>query len=107
MKLLEIFRTEEPVIDKLTFVFDEVDPLTGCNTMLATSEDGHAFNQWTEGKYEEGGDNSHLGESVWPRDNVSLVAAIGERALDGFFARLSIPTQYGRDENGQIIKEEE
>lgn len=61
MKLLEVFYTDEPVIDKWTFVFDETNPINGYFTMLATSETGRGFSQWTEGMYEPGGNNDHLG----------------------------------------------
>lgn len=62
MKLIDAYRTDDPVIDRYTFVFDEVDPLTGCNTMLGTDHDGRMFSQWTEGSYDQDGNNAHLGE---------------------------------------------
>ena len=65
MKLLDVLRTNEPVIDRWTFVFDERNPHNGCYPMLATDDDGGMFSQWTEGYYEPDGDNSHLGNQVW------------------------------------------
>jgi hypothetical protein len=61
MRILEILKTDEPVIDNWTTVFDDVDPLTGDYLMLATDHDGFMFSQWTDGQYEPDGDNSHLG----------------------------------------------
>lgn len=61
MKLLDVFHTDEPVIDRWTFVFDERDPLTGSVAMLATDYDGRMFSQWTEGEYDPDGTNAHLG----------------------------------------------
>jgi hypothetical protein len=63
MELIDTFY-QEHMIDCFTFVFDEVDPLTGYNTMLATSETGADFSQWTEGLYVPEGNNSHLGNQV-------------------------------------------
>jgi hypothetical protein len=63
MELVDCFYQRDiPVIDRYSFVFDEQDPRTGYYTMLATSETGAAFSQWTEGYYEPGGKNLHLGE---------------------------------------------
>ena len=73
-------------IDCYTFVFDELNP-GGNNTMLAMSEDGHTFSQWTSGLYDPTGDNEHLGRRITLRD-------LGHAALDGFFSRLSIPTEW-------------
>ncbi len=65
MELLDCFYQRDlPVIDRYSFVFDERDPRTGYYTMLATSETGGAFSQWTEGTYEPRGKNLHLGERV-------------------------------------------
>lgn len=61
-KLVDCFYTNEPVIDRWTFIFDERDPWTGYYTMLATDDDGRMFSQFTSGFYEPGGANSHLGE---------------------------------------------
>jgi len=99
MRLIDQFDKPEG-IDRYTFVFDEVDPLTGLNTMLALSEDGYTFSQWTEGLYDPDGDNEHLGERV-------LLSAIGATALDGFFSRLSIPDEWEEAHNTieQIIRE--
>lgn len=61
-RLIDVFRTDTPVIDKWTFVFNETNPYNhGYYTMLATSETGWGFSQWTEGDYDPGGDNAHLG----------------------------------------------
>jgi hypothetical protein len=65
MQLLDChYQREIPVTDRYTFVFDERDPRTGFYTMLATSETGASFSQWTEGFYEPDGKNLHLGERV-------------------------------------------
>ena len=65
MELVDCFYQRDiPVIDCFTFVFDERDPRTGYWTMLATSETGASFSQWTEGYYEPDGKNLHLGERV-------------------------------------------
>lgn len=62
--------------------------LTGYWTMLATDHGGRMFSQWTEGE------NEHLGKRV-------LLSAIGARALDTFFSRLSIPDDIiGEDDEG-------
>lgn len=61
-RILEVFKTDEPVIDQWTFVLDETNPLNGCYTMIATDNSGFGFSQFCEGQYEPGGDNSHLGE---------------------------------------------
>jgi hypothetical protein len=60
-------------------VFDEVDPLTRYNTttMLALSEDGYHFSQWTEGLHDPDGENEHVGPRI-------LFSAIGATVLDGF-----------------------
>ena len=63
MELIDTFHSPA-FIDCYTFVFDEIDPLTHLYTMLATSETGRNFSQWTEGHYIPGEDNSHLGERV-------------------------------------------
>ena len=60
MGLIDVFYAPE-YIDCYTFVFDDIDPHSGLYTMLGTSETGTGFSQWTEGKYEPNGDNSHLG----------------------------------------------
>lgn len=78
MKLIDCFY-QEGVIDCYTFVFDERSPLNGYYTMLATSETGCAFSQWTEGLYAPDRDNSHLGER--PR-------FIGEQLVHHVLARL-------------------
>ncbi len=65
MELVDCFYQRDiPVIDRFTFVTDERDPRTGFRTMLATSETGASFSQWTEGFYEPGGKNLHLGQRV-------------------------------------------
>jgi len=65
MELVDCFYQRDiPVIDRYSFVFDERDPRSGFYTMLATSQTGGAFSQWTEGYYEPGGKNLHLGERV-------------------------------------------
>jgi hypothetical protein len=65
MELLDCFYQRDiPVIDPYTFVFTERDPATGYRTMLGTSATGAAFSQWTEGYYEPGGKNLHLGQRV-------------------------------------------
>ena len=79
MRLIDCFY-QEGVIDCYTFVFDEQSPMTGYYTMLATSEEGRGFSQWTEGMYDPDGDNSHLGER--PR-------IIGERLVNHVLGRLT------------------
>lgn len=86
MKLIDIFYKPR-VYDAYTFVFDEQDTQTSYFTMLALSEDGHTFSQWTEGVYDPIGDNEHLGQRV-------VLSAVGAAALDGFFHRLSIPDEW-------------
>jgi hypothetical protein len=86
MELIDCYH-KESVLDCYTFVFDEHDPRTGYYTMLAMSEDGYTFSQWTSGLYAPGGANEHLGQCV-------VLSAIGAQALDGFFSRLSIPDAY-------------
>ena len=99
MRLIDQFE-KDGVIDRYTFVFDEINP-GGYNTMLALSEDGYAFSQWTSGLYDPKGENEHLGQRV-------LLSAIGARALDGFFSRLSIPREWEElhDAVEQIIRED-
>ena len=81
MRLMDCFY-QEGVIDCYTFVFDEQSPLNGYFTMLATSESGRVFSQWTEGMYDPdpGGDNVHLGER--PR-------MIGETLVNHVLERMS------------------
>lgn len=86
MEVIDSYR-KDGVLDCYTFVFDEQDPRTGFYTMLAMSEDGYTFSQWTSGVYDLAGENEHLGTRV-------LLGAIGARALDGFFSRLSIPDEW-------------
>jgi hypothetical protein len=101
MELIDSYR-KDGVLDCYTFVFDEQDPRTSFYTMLAMSEDGYTFSQWPSGQYDSEGENEHLGKHI-------LLSAIGARALDGFFSRLSIPREWeeihGTAE--QIIREEE
>lgn len=61
-KIIDVFKTDEPVIDRWTFVFNEVNPFNGCTTMLSTDNTGFGFSQFCEGQYTPDGDNSHLGE---------------------------------------------
>jgi hypothetical protein len=78
MELLDCFYQRNlPVIDRFTFVYDEQDPRTGYFTMLATSETGASFSQWTEGFYEPEGKHLHLGERVeFQRAGKLLVAHV-------------------------------
>jgi hypothetical protein len=55
MELIATFY-KPATIDCYTCVFDELNP-GGYNTMLAMSEDGHTFSQWTSGLYDADGDN--------------------------------------------------
>ncbi len=61
-KLIDVFKSDEPVIDQWTFVFDEVNPYNGCYTMLSTDNTGWGFSQFCEGLYAPGSANAHLGE---------------------------------------------
>lgn len=61
MKLIDCFY-QDGVIDCYTFVFDERDQWTNYSIMLATDHDGRMFSQWTEGFYEPGEANPHLGQ---------------------------------------------
>ena len=99
MELIGSYR-KDGVLDCYTFVFDEQDSRTGFFTMLAMSEDGYTFSQWTSGLYDPEGENEHLGQRI-------LLSAIGARALDGFFSRLSIPDEWegAHDTIEQIIRE--
>lgn len=63
-RLIDAYHTDEPVIDKWTMVFNEVNPQTGYYTMLATNDTGFGFSQWTEGAYDPDGPNEHLGHQV-------------------------------------------
>jgi hypothetical protein len=85
MELISTFYKPN-TIDCYTFMFDELNP-GGFNTMLALSEDGHTFTQWTAGRYDPDGSNEHLGRRVTLGD-------VGHAALDGFFARLSTPDEW-------------
>ncbi len=78
-QLIDCFHSNEPVIDTWTFVFNEVNPLTGYYTMLATDNTGWGFSQFSEGLYRPGGDNAHLGER--PR-------YIGERLVNHVLRRV-------------------
>lgn len=82
MKLIDQFE-KEGVIDRYTFVFDELNP-GGDYTMLVLSEDGYTFSKWTSGIFDPNGENEHLGNRI-------LLSAISATAPDGFFSRLSIP----------------
>ena len=99
MELIDSYH-KDGVLDCYTFVFDEQNPRTGYHTMLAMSEDGYTFSQWTSGLYDPEGENEHLGKRI-------LLSAIGARALDGFFSRLSIPDEWEgvHDTIEQIIHE--
>jgi hypothetical protein len=80
MELLATFYKPD-TIDCYTFVFDELNP-GGYNTMLALSEDGYTFSQWTEGLYDRDGDNEHLGARV-------DFHHLGKRILNAFFSRIA------------------
>lgn len=97
MKLLEVF-DKPSVPDRYRFVFDEVNQL-GLYAVLAMTENGSAA-AWVRERYDPNAENDHLGQRV-------LVGALGARAIDGFMAWAAINTEYGRDENGQIIREDE
>jgi hypothetical protein len=76
MELLDCFYQRDlPVIDRLTFVYDEQDPRTGYYTMLSTSATGAAFSQSTDGSYEPGGMNLNLGQRVDFQSVGSLLVA--------------------------------
>ena len=81
MDLIDAYYEPE-TIDCYTFVFGERNPQTGHYTMLATSETGRSFSQWTEGRYDPRGSNEHLGERVafWH---------IGRTLLSHVFARMA------------------
>ncbi len=78
--IIDVFRTDEPVIDQWTFVFNEVNPLNGLYTMIATDNTGRGFSQFCEGHYTPDGDNAHLGER--PR-------VIGETLMNHVLGRLT------------------
>ena len=78
MRLIDCFY-QNGAIDCYTFVFDERDQWTNYYTMLATDHDGRMFSQWTEGFYEVGEANPHLGER--PR-------SIGETLVNHVLGRL-------------------
>ena len=80
MELIATFYTPD-TIDCYTFVFDELNP-GGYHTMLAMSEDGHTFSQWTSGLYDADGDNERLGERL-------DFHRLGGRLLTAFFARIA------------------
>lgn len=79
-KIIDVFRTNESVIDQWTFVFNEVNPLNGYYTMLSTDSTGWGFSQFCEGIYDPNGENAHLGER--PR-------YIGERLVPHVLGRMS------------------
>jgi hypothetical protein len=74
--------------DAYTFVFDEQDPRTGYYTMLALSEDGASFSQWTEGLYTPGAANEHLGQRV-------ALYELGNAVLTAFCRRIADPEDGG------------
>jgi hypothetical protein len=82
LRIIDVFVTDDPVIDKWTIVTNEKDPWTGYNTMLGTDETGRDFSQWTSGFYELGELNPHLG--VRPR-------LIGEQLVNHVIGRLELP----------------
>lgn len=69
-------------IDCYTFVFDERSPQTGYYAMLATSEDGVKFSQWTDGFYDPDGTNEHLGMRV-------LFQYLGQVLIDHVLDRMN------------------
>jgi hypothetical protein len=81
MELVDAFY-QSGVHDCYTFVFSEHDPRTGFYTMLATSETGRSFSQWTEGMYDPAAENEHLGER-------RLFAEIGKTLMDHVFGRMA------------------
>lgn len=83
MELIDTYEKDD-TIDCFTFVFDEVNPDSGYYTMLAMSQDGYKFSQWTSGLYDPEGQNEHLGRRITLQD-------LGSAALTAFFSRLSIP----------------
>ena len=85
MKLIDQYH-KDGVFDAYTFVFDEVSP-EGYHTMLALSEDGNAFSQWTNDLYDPDEDNAHLGTRV-------VLHELGATILNAFFSRLSIPREW-------------
>jgi|SRR5579859_5464389 len=87
MRLIDQYFKPE-TIDCYTFVFDEVTPETRYNTMLAMSEDGYAFSQWTSGLYDPDDENEHLGRRITIQD-------LGNTVLNAFFYRLSISQEWG------------
>ena len=60
--VIDVFRTNEPVIDNWTFVLADRDPWTGYYSMLGTDDSGRGFSQFCSGFYEPGEANTHLGE---------------------------------------------
>lgn len=101
MRLIDQYHKPE-TIDCYTFVFDEVTPETGYNTMLAMSEDGYAFSEWTSGLYDPDGDNEHLGRRITLQD-------LGNTVLNAFFSRLSIPQEWEElhETIEEIVREDE
>ena len=81
MELIDTFY-QPGTIDCYTFVFDDQDPNTGYYAMLAMSEDGVTFSQWTDGLYDPAGTNEYLGERV-------DFHQLGSKVLDCFFARVT------------------
>ncbi len=83
--IIDVFRTDEPVIDQWTFVFNAVNPLNGYYTMLSTDNTGFGFSQFCEGRYTPGGDNAHLGQR--PRIiGEALVKHVLGRCREGAYA---------------------
>jgi hypothetical protein len=71
---------QDDVIDAFTHATNEVNPMTGYYTMLATSLEGRDFSQWTEGAFDPHGENAHLGRPV---------CIIGKRLVEHVLGRLA------------------
>jgi hypothetical protein len=98
MELIASFYKPD-AIDCYTFVFDELNP-GDYHTMLAMSEDGHTFSQWTSGRYEavafaqeSPSDRLNAGTLDWMRalllhERGELMPALlpSVRAADAYFA---------------------
>lgn len=81
--IIDVFYTDDPVIDKWTWVLNETNPYNhSYNAMIATDNTGRGFSQMCEGLYEPGGDNAHLGYR--PR-------LVGESLVNHVMGRLTDP----------------
>lgn len=98
-KLLEIFE-KAGVPDHYRFVFDRANKL-GLYAVLAMTEDGRSA-AWVHEYYDPETTNDHLGERI----TLQELAINRPKAFDAFIGWAAVNSEYGRDEAGNVIKEE-